>query len=408
MALLDVGMATLANQASGYLNTGQVPQRQGNSHPSLAPYQDFPTLDGPMLLAIGNDGQFARFCEAAGHPEWAADERYASNTRRVRHREVLVEAMSGATRTRTTAQWITLLQDKAVPCGPINDLAQAFDDEQVKARGLVISQPREVFDATVAAISGTTPAAEVSERGLVRLCMLALTQPLRYMEKNLPGLRSVSLAYASLPDASFGALKKNALGTIEEELRDDVLYQAFHRVFLAGRETIRSAREFEQRLATNKSRLAAQANMLCEQLSAIFVEHHAVQKKLAALPTGCYLESRTDIECQLSHLLFRGFVRLVPIEKFADYPRYLRAIGLRLEKLREAPQRDFDLALDVEALWHNYTKRRTASGSNAAMEDYRWLLEELRVSLFAQQLRTPIPVSLKRLSKLWDEIAKAK
>jgi len=157
MALLDVGMATLANQASGFLNTGKVPRRQGNSHPSLAPYQDFPTLDGSMLLAIGNDGQFARFCEAAGHPEWAADARYASNTSRVRHREALVHAMSEVTRTRSTAQWIALLQDKAVPCGPINDLAQAFDDEQVRARGLVVSQPRaaqQVAQDGIAAIAG--------------------------------------------------------------------------------------------------------------------------------------------------------------------------------------------------------------------------------------------------------------
>ena len=251
-------------------------------------------------------------------------------------------------------------------------------------------------------------AAEVTERGLVRLCMLALSQPLRYLEKNLPGLRDISLAYANLPDAPFGELKKNALGTIEEELRDDVLYQAFHRVFLADRPQIRSAQEFEQRIATNKSQLAAQANALCANLSAVFAEHHAVQARLAALPSGIYLESRTDIESQLSHLLFRRFVRLVPIDKLADYPRYLKAITLRFEKLREAPQRDFDLALDVESLWHNYEKRRNASGSNAAMEDYRWLLEELRVSLFAQQLRTPVPVSLKRLSKLWDEIVKTK
>ena len=98
----------------------------------------------------------------------------------------------------------------------------------------------------------------------------------------------------------------------------------------------------------------------------------------------------------------------MPIEKLTEYPRYLKAISLRLDKLREAPQRDFDLAIDVESLWHNYEKRRNASGTNVAMEDYRWLLEELRVSLFAQQLRTPVPVSLKRLSKLWDEIVRAK
>ncbi|MDP3193431.1 CaiB/BaiF CoA-transferase family protein [Rhodoferax sp.] len=140
MALLDVGMAVLANQAAGFLNTGRVPQRQGNTHPSLAPYQTFETLDGSMLLAIGNDGQFARFCEAAGHAEWAADARFASNTLRVKHREALIPVLQAVTRTRSTAQWIALLEDKAVPCGPINDMAQAFADAQVQARGLKVTQ----------------------------------------------------------------------------------------------------------------------------------------------------------------------------------------------------------------------------------------------------------------------------
>ena len=146
MALLDVGMAILANQASAFLNTGVAPRRQGNTHPSLAPYQDFHTRDGAMLLAIGNNGQFARFCEAAGHAEWANDPRYATNTLRVRHREVLIPQMEEVTRTRTTAEWIALLEDKAVPCGPINDIAQAFEDEQVKARGLAVSLPRDAGD----------------------------------------------------------------------------------------------------------------------------------------------------------------------------------------------------------------------------------------------------------------------
>ena len=140
MALLDVGMAILANQAAGFLNTGAVPGRMGNSHPSLAPYQDFPTADGAMLLAIGNDGQFARFCQAAGHPEWATDARYASNTLRVQHRSALIPAMEAVTRTRSTADWIALLEDKAVPCGAINDIGQAFADAQVQARGLKLNQ----------------------------------------------------------------------------------------------------------------------------------------------------------------------------------------------------------------------------------------------------------------------------
>jgi formyl-CoA transferase len=157
MALLDVGMAILANQASAFLNTGVAPQRQGNSHPSLAPYQDFRTKDGAMLLAIGNNGQFARFCEAAGHADWASDPRFATNTLRVKHREVLVPQMEVVTRTRTTAEWIALLEDKAVPCGPINDIAQAFDDDQVKARGLAVSLPRDAGDGIEQIIGVASP-----------------------------------------------------------------------------------------------------------------------------------------------------------------------------------------------------------------------------------------------------------
>ena len=153
MALLDVGMAILANQAAGFLATGVAPTRQGNSHPSLAPYQDFATQDGSMLLAIGNDGQFARFCQAAEHPEWAQDPRFASNTLRVRHRIELVALMEAVTRTRSTAAWIALLEDKAVPCGPINTIADAFDDAQVKARGLRVALPRNAGDG-IAEIAG--------------------------------------------------------------------------------------------------------------------------------------------------------------------------------------------------------------------------------------------------------------
>jgi formyl-CoA transferase len=142
MALLDVGMATLANQGVGFLNTGQVPKRQGNSHPSLAPYQDFATSDGTMLLAIGNDGQFARFSEAAGQPQWALDPRFASNTLRVQNRLVLVQQIEAVTVTRSTAQWIVLLEDRAVPCGAINNLDQAFSDEQVQARKMLVQQTR--------------------------------------------------------------------------------------------------------------------------------------------------------------------------------------------------------------------------------------------------------------------------
>ena len=140
MSLLDVGMAILANQAAGFLNTGDNPVRQGNSHPSLVPYQEFATADGAMLLAVGNDGQFARFSEAAGQHQWANDPRFSTNTDRVRHREDLIPLIELETRKRSTAQWVALLEHRAVPCGPINTVAQAFDDPQVLARRLAVHQ----------------------------------------------------------------------------------------------------------------------------------------------------------------------------------------------------------------------------------------------------------------------------
>ena len=140
MALLDVQVACLANQAMNFLTTGQAPGRLGNAHPNIVPYQDFPTADGHMILAIGNDGQFARFCREAGAPELAADPRFASNRARVMHRAELIPQLEALTVRRETAQWIAALEAIGVPCGPINDLAGVFADAQVAARGLRLDQ----------------------------------------------------------------------------------------------------------------------------------------------------------------------------------------------------------------------------------------------------------------------------
>jgi formyl-CoA transferase len=136
IALLDVGMAILANQASAYLNTGISPVRNGNVHPSLVPYQDFKTKDGAVLLAIGNDSQFARFAQAAGRPEWAQDPNFAKSASRVENKDNLLVQVSDVLKTKTTAQWIRDLEAVGVPCGPVNNIAQAFEDPQVVARGL--------------------------------------------------------------------------------------------------------------------------------------------------------------------------------------------------------------------------------------------------------------------------------
>jgi crotonobetainyl-CoA:carnitine CoA-transferase CaiB-like acyl-CoA transferase len=136
--LLDVQVATLANQASNYLVGGQTPKRMGNAHVNIVPYQVFATADGHVVLAVGNDGQFARFCELAGHGALARDARYASNAGRVERRQELIPIIGHWMRSRSTAQWIALLEPNAVPCAPILELPQVFQHPQVAHRGMRI------------------------------------------------------------------------------------------------------------------------------------------------------------------------------------------------------------------------------------------------------------------------------
>ena len=141
LALLDVQVACLANQAMNYLTTGVPPKRLGNAHPNIVPYQDFPSADGDFILAVGNDSQFRKFCEVAGCAELGSDPRFASNKARVANREVLIPLLRQVTVFKSTAQWIELLEQAGVPCGPINNLQQVFEDPQVKARGLRLDLP---------------------------------------------------------------------------------------------------------------------------------------------------------------------------------------------------------------------------------------------------------------------------
>jgi len=137
LALLDVQVAVLANQAANYLVGGMVPQRLGNAHPNIVPYQAFATSDGHVILAVGNDGQFQKFCAVAGCPEVAADPRYASNAGRVGNRDTLIPLLREVLRSRPSAVWIETLEAAGVPCGPINTLDQVFDNPQIKHRGMV-------------------------------------------------------------------------------------------------------------------------------------------------------------------------------------------------------------------------------------------------------------------------------
>jgi crotonobetainyl-CoA:carnitine CoA-transferase CaiB-like acyl-CoA transferase len=146
MALLDAQVAMLANLGANFLVTGRSPGRMGNAHANIVPYQVFETADGYLILAVGNDGQFAKFCEVAGHPELARDPRFATNAGRVRHREVLVPLLEPLLKSRTRQQWLQALEAAKVPSGPINALHEVFADPQVVARGMTMQVPHPLND----------------------------------------------------------------------------------------------------------------------------------------------------------------------------------------------------------------------------------------------------------------------
>ena len=137
LALLDTQVAMLANLGSHYLVGGEVPPRQGNAHANIVPYRVFAAADGHLIVAVGNDRQFARLCGLLDLAVLADDSRYATNPARVRHRETLVPLLQDAFRTKERRAWLASLEAAGIPCGPVNDIADVFADPQVRARGMV-------------------------------------------------------------------------------------------------------------------------------------------------------------------------------------------------------------------------------------------------------------------------------
>jgi formyl-CoA transferase len=149
LALYDVMLAMLANMNMNCLTSGRAPGRAGNAHQNIVPYQVFAAADGHVIVAVGNDGQFVKFCEVAGRPDLAVDPRFVRNADRVRHRAVLVPMLEAIVRERPVVYWVEALDAARVPCGPINDIAHALADPQVAARGMRIDLPH--------ALAGTVP-----------------------------------------------------------------------------------------------------------------------------------------------------------------------------------------------------------------------------------------------------------
>jgi crotonobetainyl-CoA:carnitine CoA-transferase CaiB-like acyl-CoA transferase len=147
MALLDAQVAMLANLGANYLVTGESPRRAGNAHQNIVPYQVFEVADGHLILAVGNDGQFAKFCAVAGRPDLAVDPRFAKNADRVRRRDVLVPLLANILKTRSKQDWLATLEAAQVPCGAINSLEEVFADPQVRERGMTVQMPHPLTDA---------------------------------------------------------------------------------------------------------------------------------------------------------------------------------------------------------------------------------------------------------------------
>jgi crotonobetainyl-CoA:carnitine CoA-transferase CaiB-like acyl-CoA transferase len=165
LALFDVQLSWLANVASAYLISGQPPRRYGNAHATIVPYQPFAAADGYIMIAVGNDRQFARFCQVLNRPEWVTDERFATNPARVTNRECLIEAIADIIAREPVAVWVEKLLAADVPCGPVNDIPTALHSRQAQARAMVqhiggirMVGPAPVFSATPATIRSAPPA----------------------------------------------------------------------------------------------------------------------------------------------------------------------------------------------------------------------------------------------------------
>jgi crotonobetainyl-CoA:carnitine CoA-transferase CaiB-like acyl-CoA transferase len=188
LSLLDVSVALLANQGMNFLTTGVAPERRGNAHPNIVPYQDFQTQDGWIMLAIGNDAQFAHFCRCAERAAWSSDPRFATNPQRVANRTLLVPLITEIMKTRSTRAWLGVLEAAGVPCGPINNIAEVFDDPQVAARCLHV-------EISVTPADANTPGRTVP----------GIASPLRL---------SASPVNYRLPPPALGAHTREVLGEI--------------------------------------------------------------------------------------------------------------------------------------------------------------------------------------------------
>ena len=232
-------------------------------------------------------------------------------------------------------------------------------------------------------------------QGLRRLISLKVRDKIKYLKRNLPELQSLSLHYIGIGR--------------QEELRDDLITAIIDRAFLDSHQLPRTQEAFSACLSTGRERMLNVANDISAQTQATLKAHHEVRKQLNGQVPVSWAQAVDDIQEQLQHLIYPGFISQTPSEWLVHLPRYLKAIELRLDKLRYAPDKDRQRLGEIARLWQEY-KHRIAHNSERGIIDpelqqFRWMLEELRVSQFAQELKTTVPVSVKRLEAQWQKVA---
>ena len=239
------------------------------------------------------------------------------------------------------------------------------------------------------------------EAGVRRLFMLKLPREVRYLRRNLPNLQAMRLQYAKAQSASGDAENPG-------DLEDELVALTVHLTFIEGRPEIRQRAEFEARIAGCKAELMIRAVAVCERIAEILTRYHQVRKQLSAITQLNWLKTVHDAREQLDHLVYRGFLQATPWSQLQQYPRYLHALALRLEKLPHAAARDQQRVAEFSPLWQDWLAREKAAQergmADPRLEEIRWMLEELRVSLFAQELGTAYPVSAKRVGKRWRDL----
>lgn len=232
---------------------------------------------------------------------------------------------------------------------------------------------------------------EIHRDGLLRLFMLRSREQLKYLRKNLPAIQSMCLRYAHIAGC--------------EELKDDLLLAICREAFLAVQPWPRKREDFEQRLQQGSACLMELAQVLCTALSETLALAHAARKKLTGNIPPLLLEEMQAIQVHLTGLLSRHFIRDTPYRWLLRYPYYLKAIQARIDKCGRNPTRGKEQRIELEKLQRPLAELQASSSLNARQQEFRWLLEELRISLYAQELKTIQLVSVKRLQTLWAELA---